>query len=252
MVLTMRAAHTPSRLWNIQRNHRKTLSMIYIWWHQDERCKKDHSSRNSWILNAIWQQHILTNNSCSDKVPKSHPQIAITAPHIVINNSNITRHIIQQLQQVATIPAYHQYLAKRYTWPRHLQGSLHGQSSPLHLIGSHKMKNKSFRSSFMDGFHYIHDHKLQAHQLTNYVHPSFGNPKTKNISYMWYIPWKTIFAKLHSNIQQLSIKHNMDTLLYQILWQGITSVMSPHELPDPTTCYPQKDVNLFYHQHSIR
>jgi len=64
----------------------------------------------------------LKKQLCFYQVPKSQPQIAIATPHIVISNSTITRHIIHQLQQLATILTYHQYLAEKYTWPRHSPG----------------------------------------------------------------------------------------------------------------------------------
>jgi len=62
---------------------------------------------------------------------------------------------------------------------------------------------------------------------------------------------KQCFARLHSQIQDLHQKHQIDPLLNQLLWQGITSVNMTHPLGDPTEHYPQEYVKLFQDQETI-
>jgi len=57
--------------------------------------------------------------------------------------------------------------------------------------------------------------------------------------------------QLHSQIQDLHQKHQIDLLLNQLLWQGITSVNMLHSLGDPMDHYPKEYVMLFQQQATI-
>ncbi len=50
---------------------------------------------------------------------------------------------------------------------------------------------------------------------------------------------KPVTQTLQTNLVKLHQKHNMDPNLYQILWQGITSVILQHDLPNPEDQYLQ-------------
>jgi len=62
---------------------------------------------------------------------------------------------------------------------------------------------------------------------------------------------KQCFMQLHSQIQDLHQKHQIDLLLNQLLWQGITSVNMLHSLGDPMDHYPKEYVMLFQQQATI-
>jgi len=62
---------------------------------------------------------------------------------------------------------------------------------------------------------------------------------------------KAHLTELKQQLQSLYHQHDTDPLLYQLLWQGITLQTEPHDLPDPTTNYPDKYLLLFYHQNMI-
>jgi len=62
---------------------------------------------------------------------------------------------------------------------------------------------------------------------------------------------KLAIATLQSQLQTLHHKHVMDPYLYQVLWQGLTSMILQHNLPNPHEQYPPPYIHIFEAQQRI-
>ncbi len=66
-----------------------------------------------------------------------------------------------------------------------------------------------------------------------------------------HILHKPAVTKLQQQLQSLHHKHAANPNLYQLLWQGLTSTLMQHELPNPHDHYTSQYVAIFEAQQDI-
>jgi len=202
----------------------------------------------------MWRHSQLAKqNNTRHEVPLQHSQIPQALLHLMINNCTIMRNTHQNLQNATIFPAYHKYLTKKYKWEEVIPSSIAWPVLTM-AINWFNTNEKQTIQKFIHGWLPLQTHLHVQSSSTDKLCPSCRCHPEEKTHFLACnaIPQKQCFAKLHSQLQQLHLKHQVDPFLHQMLWQGITSITTPHNLPNPTQSYPAKYITLFQNQEQIR
>jgi len=230
-----------------------TVRFIHILGHQDTRNKRKPLSLEA-QLNvecdaAATKLHTLIS---IEQYPQDHPQIPSAAPHLLLNGRNVIRHTKQVMRDAYVSPSYRKYLTTKYNWQPAAHRRIVWQ---IITIASNRFNasERQIIQKFTHGWLPLQTRPQVTSTSENRLCPSCKRIPEDMAHFLscTHPLRKPAMQTLQSNLAKLHQKHDMDPNLHQILWQGITSLILQHELPNPEDQYPQPYQRLFQAQQAL-
>jgi len=230
-----------------------TIKYIHVLGHQDQR-QSDQPLSLKAHLNiecdaAATQLHNQLNPT---QYPKQHPLISTAYPCLLIHGQHVIRHVKQTLRDEYTNPTYITYLTKKHKWKRRIPKTIAWRI--LHLaLNRFTATEQQILVKFLHGWLPLQMRPQVVSTSAEKLCPSCRQQPEDMIHFLscQHTLHKPAFIKLQQQVQLLHHKHAVDPNLYQLLWQGITTTLLQHDLPNPHEHYHQQYISVFEDQQNI-
>jgi len=151
------------------------------------------------------------------------------------------------------IHPYTKYLIMKYKWTPQIPNTI--AWCVLHIaIDRFKVPEQQIIQKFIHGWLPLQARPQVTSTSTNKLCPSCKclPEDMQHFLSCSHPSRKPAFQDLQRQVLKLHQKHNCKPTVYQILWQGLTSILLQHNLIEPHKQYTQQQLCLFQAQECIR
>jgi len=173
-------------------------------------------------------------------------------PYLTLRDQHVIRHVKQNLRDVYTDHAYTEYLTKKYKWKPSTHRNIAWQV--LHIaLNRFTPSKQQILHKFLHGWLPLQTRPQVTSTSEGKLCPSCKQQPEDMPHFLscQHITRKPAIARLQQQLQTLHQKHAADPNLYQVLWQGLTSTLLQHDLPNPHEHYPPQYIKIFEAQQRI-
>jgi len=173
-------------------------------------------------------------------------------PHLQIQEHTIVRNYMNYLWNAAQLPTHYQYLVKKFNWTHDTPCMINWQIVELTMrwfqppdwICIQKIIHEWAPTHESPG---SYPTAVQDHQCPTCCQ----HPKTLlHLLQCNHAKWWAILSTTQCNLQELSIKHQVDLHIHQLWWLGMKSII--HSSPQPEQeLYPTRFQRIFKAQKKI-
>jgi len=229
------------------------IRYIHVHGHQDTRTKNKplplEAKLNIECDKAATKLHTTLT---ADQYPNHHPFIPSAHPYLTIQGNHIIHHVKQQLCDAYTTHPYTEYLIKKYKWTPQIPNTIAWHA--LHIaIDRFKASEQQIIQKFIHGWLPLQTRPQVTSTSTDKLCPSCKHlpEDMQHFLSCSHPSRKPAFQDLQRQVLKLHQKHNCEPTVYQILWQGLTSILLQHDLIEPHKQYTQQQLRLFQAQECI-
>jgi len=169
-------------------------------------------------------------------IPKTPSVHTYGTSPLTLCNQHVIHQVKQNLQDVYTDHDYAKYLTKKYKWQPHTHQTIAWWV--LHIaLNRFTAPKQQILHKFLHAWLPLQTQPQVTSTLEGKLCPSCKQQPKDMLQFLscQHISCKLAIIQLQQQLQTLHHKQAADWNLYQVLWQGLTSMLLQHDLQNPTS-----------------
>jgi len=159
------------------------------------------------------------------------PEFAAAQPHLHIDNKVICRHFLPALQEQAALPAYHDYLCKKFEWTRADIKTVHW-TALHHAIQNSKPNDQHRIVLFINKKLPLRTSKAHPHPGSQLCPLCQCEPEdSQHFLQCDHLDRCQLFEQLHRNLTETANKYGLHPSLITAIWLGLLAIRTATPYP---------------------